>query len=740
MDTIEKTISNLVEEHFPKVYQEQGPAFVLFVKKYYEWLETQDQVNFHTRNYFEYKDIDETAENFLVYFKETYLKNIQIDTIHDVKQLIKHSLDLYRSKGSERAIELLFRAVFGVDAEVYYPREDIFRLSDAKWVKPKYLEISLQENNGRFVGRQIKGMTSNAVAFAEKVIRRNIDGKLNDIMFISAVNGNFIPGEQINFSKKELSVSDRPLIYGSLNSITLDNQGSGQNYSIGDVVTIISNTGFNAQGKILATANVTGKANFSLVDGGFGFSNLSTIYVSEKVITLSNTSVNTSLFEYVSQNIAQLNYLNANGIFSSNSNVYAYYTNNDVSGVGKILSVSSTNTTAGQLYVEVVSGDLNANAIYSTGNTIGANLNVLSGYVNTAALGMVIAQKNSNNYVKVGLVNVNNQFFVGCNTFSLSTNASSNTIAVSLGESANVIMYDTFLHPEVLTLNLDLLITYANTQLNAAHYEFPAFFNANIATPLATALTYANVTFGTYYLIQSINPGNDYTDAPMVKIYDYRAANFNRYNQTIDIDLISGTFKEGEVITQDTTNCSALVITSSNTQIYTRSLRLNSNNQMAVGEHVTGIESGAIANVVNILNDINSLVAGNNSVVNSSLTISNGSATSIAVNISGFNFTDGELITFGEGNNSGTGLAVLGGIGSGEGYFKDKNGFLSSTKRLFDGYYYQDYSYDIISSLSLETYKTLLKEVIHMAGMNLFGTLSKKIKINSNKNTVTLVK
>ena len=36
---IEKNISNLVEHQFPEFFRTDGPTFVLFVKKYYEWLE-----------------------------------------------------------------------------------------------------------------------------------------------------------------------------------------------------------------------------------------------------------------------------------------------------------------------------------------------------------------------------------------------------------------------------------------------------------------------------------------------------------------------------------------------------------------------------------------------------------------------------------------------------------------------------------------------------------------------------
>jgi hypothetical protein len=40
---IEKTISNFIQNQFPQFYQEEGENFILFVKTYFEWMETEGQ-------------------------------------------------------------------------------------------------------------------------------------------------------------------------------------------------------------------------------------------------------------------------------------------------------------------------------------------------------------------------------------------------------------------------------------------------------------------------------------------------------------------------------------------------------------------------------------------------------------------------------------------------------------------------------------------------------------------------
>jgi hypothetical protein len=201
-DVFEKTISNLIEQQFPAVYREDGPLLVEFVKKYYEWMESANNALYHSRRLPESRDIDLTVDDFVIHFKNKYLTNIQLDTITATRNLVKHSLDLYRSKGSERGLQLLFKIAFGKNARIYYPGDDVFKLSDGVWRVPTYLEVSINKNNDQLVNKQVMGVTSGATAFVEAVIRRNIaENGFTDVLYLSTVKGTFQAGEALEITE-----------------------------------------------------------------------------------------------------------------------------------------------------------------------------------------------------------------------------------------------------------------------------------------------------------------------------------------------------------------------------------------------------------------------------------------------------------------------------------------------------------------------------------------------------------
>jgi hypothetical protein len=114
-----------------------------------------------------------------------------------------------------------------------------------------------------------------------------------------------------------------------------------------------------------------------------------------------------------------------------------------------------------------------------------------------------------------------------------------------------------------------------------------------------------------------------------------------------------------------------------------------------------------------------------------------GGVTGLDVLDSGFGFREDESITFTAANgNFGTAFANIRNQGSSRGFYKDKGGFLSSTKKLYDGYYYQDYSYEILSSVPLYKYQELLKNVMHVAGKKVFSKFEYKTTIDS---TISIV-
>lgn len=356
MSQIEKTISNLIEKQFPSVFVEEGPVLVEFVKTYYEWMETREGPLYHSRRLLDYRDLDTTIDEFLIHFKNKYLSGIQLDTAVETKQVIKHALDMYRSKGTERSIDLFFRNLFGVSTDIYYPGDDIFRTSDGIWVVPRYLEVEVSENLDAFIGLQIEGIESGATAYVEKYIKKRHKGtsRYAHIYYINRPVGNFIRGERIRASKSGLI---GPVVLGSLNELTVISSSSG--YNVGDIVDITSfRDGIDGKARVSAVLSTTGKINFKLDQGGWGYKEDSQVIISEKVLTINSASYsgnNFSLFETVVQPKSTVTFNNLSGTLNIGDSVFridnsdgTVYSAGIITGIDLSSNQAVISVTAGQ--------------------------------------------------------------------------------------------------------------------------------------------------------------------------------------------------------------------------------------------------------------------------------------------------------------------------------------------------------------------------------------------------------
>ena len=59
--------------------------------------------------------------------------------------------------------------------------------------------------------------------------------------------------------------------------------------------------------------------------------------------------------------------------------------------------------------------------------------------------------------------------------------------------------------------------------------------------------------------------------------------------------------------------------------------------------------------------------------------------------------------------------------GQSEGKFRSTRGFVSSDKFIHDSFYYQEFSYEVRSSIVFEKYSDLLRKLWHPAGVEKFG-------------------
>ena len=419
---IEKNISQYIEKQFPAFYQDEGPQFIAFVKAYYEWLEQPDNVAYKARHLLEYRDIDTTLDEFILYFKEKYLKNIQFDTATNKKLLVKHSLDLYRSKGTERSIDLFFKLVFGTSAEVQYPGERIFKLSDGVWELPKYLEVTYNKFNLNYVGRQIIGSASGATAFVERYIRRRAGYGYVNLLYISNQVGTFTRGEVIGVQSSGRSVytpGQTATIIGSIESVTI--QDNGRDFAIGDIVNFLhSDRGVGGQARVTSIGEASGIIDFILNDGGWGYTTNASSIVSEKVVT-ANGVVGTvganqiTLFDVVAQPTISVDFTTGPQI--ALGDIVGRYDGANLIANGQVIEIEQVSgNTTGTMTISVNKGPFAEGTLYVNGNTTSLNATTI---VDTTTYADIMGIPS---VYQLSIANTNGVFSVGMNVYQTVSN------------------------------------------------------------------------------------------------------------------------------------------------------------------------------------------------------------------------------------------------------------------------------------------------------------------------------
>ena len=339
-----KDISQLIETQFPDIYREEGEALVAFTKAYYEFLESDNRYATKiSRQMFDMRDIDTSMDDFLKSFKETYLADFPFKFRTDTKFAIKNILNYYRSKGSKESLALLMKLLFEEDVSVYYPGEDVLKPSDSDWYKPSYLEVTVSPRNASFLDKEITGVKSGAKAFVESIVRKRIKGKIFDVFYLSSLRGNFRTGERVTDNGV---IAGSPRIKGSMTS--LDVVLGGRNNSVGDVFEVVTDEGKQGRVKVTSIVNATGRVDFTIIDGGWGFTTdgLTDVYLSDAILFINNPDQSYLQYEKVYQPIEVINVQSADDILSANSLIGKYIIGRTSGGTlvanGTIVSVSNT--------------------------------------------------------------------------------------------------------------------------------------------------------------------------------------------------------------------------------------------------------------------------------------------------------------------------------------------------------------------------------------------------------------
>jgi hypothetical protein len=265
--------------------------------------------------------------------------------------------------------------------------------------------------------------------------------------------------------------------------------------------------------------------------------------------------------------------------------------------------------------------------------------------------------------------------------------------------------------------------------VNSDHgYGFPKSPNGDHESRIRDVLTIGNFTIGRITSLTDINPGANYNADPFVKVQNKYVASYDRGDFYVAIELVSGSagaFTAGEVIYQDvegTVIDKGIVIGQpDDTRLLVQ--RIDFATSFTSGYPIIGETSRARADFGVIGTIENSNIWGDNAVVTGEVIVANGVATSAVVYDSGFGYEQNQEVVATNPDKDFviTGRSILERQGQGEGYWKSFNAHLNSNKKIRDNDYYQEFSYEILSTMSINRYEEIIKDTLHVAGTKLFG-------------------
>lgn len=294
-DQANNITSALINSQVPEFVRNEHQTFVKFIEYYYKALERDGQQLYVDKNFLRFLDVDGINQDvkedalkgdqhaireegdyhaFLQKLYDNFIGLIPDEILADKVLILKHAREFYRSRGSEKSVRFLMRALYNKEVTFYYPKQDILRASDGKWFIEKSLKIKdISVNNvsntiasTNFTNKTIQGATSNATALVERVDSYYDKGALVYELKLSGIYKEFINAEKVFCFFTEEGVTkylSANLFSGVITAVRISEGGSG--YTEGATVPITS----NGSGAQIVISKVT-KGSIQAISASFG--------------------------------------------------------------------------------------------------------------------------------------------------------------------------------------------------------------------------------------------------------------------------------------------------------------------------------------------------------------------------------------------------------------------------------------------------------------------------------------
>ena len=674
----------------------------------------------------EYADVDDTIDSFFDQFKEAFLRTIPRDLTAGVNErnLLKNIKDLYRAKGTRKGHELFFRILLNEDVTLSYPKTDMLRPSAGQWSEEQILRVTKGDDTflmeDSTVGSDIFILNENG---GQIQTEDTVEGTSDLLKLV---------GQEITQrAVVDLSILAGGVYYGKGFSVI------SEATALVDSITAFKYGGQDVYELVLSNGSLDG-----------------TFWTGHTITATSNANPDLTLSGKLASIVSSYN------ISDSASSQYFAVTDT--------LGFSADNGNDASARIEsLTSGDIKSIIVDSpgTGYTIGDPISVNNANTNGAALTAQVSVVNGGIAPEagdlVGEWGIELETSTGPGDVLLEDSTGSVSNYVEQQEAYNMLAVDHFVLEDYTVFSDGIMGDKIVQESGTGNGEITDVVITNIGegytkTPLLTVsgtLTISSAT-GLFTIGETITGSNSTATGSVM----------SRTLTKVVYKPLTGTFNATDVITGGTSTYTASVDSvaiGSGATLYAKGIGVGEIRDITIldagvhytdtvtvtgftnflctdftgtfisGETVTGQTSGATGvfqsvdatrNILKLSNIVGTFTAG---IEKSGETVEGFNSSATAV-LESYKPTALKA-------NHGT-------LGETSGRFLNEDGFLDErTKKIQDSYYYQDYSYVVKSSSSINTWRDKLLASVHPAGWAVFGQVDIATAVQSIANITSIV-
>jgi len=287
-------VSTLINSQLPEFIRSDYPVFAEFIEKYYEFLEQPGKPIYELKTFEDNYNVDFTRSDLLKYFRTKILPSFPEESELSTERIIKAARDFYTKKGTPDSFKFLFRVLYNKDLDIFFPKLQILRASDGKWILPQAFRLTSSPENSSVILTQLKnqratGLVSRASCIVERAYKTIDVSSSKEIyeIYVSSVTRAFFNNEVLEIPYIDQNGDAqffREKIIGSLSNLKINPRRRGKRYQTGDPVVINGGQNLNSLTKRKAVAlvgNVTTASldSTTIIRKGYGFSTYPNTYV-----------------------------------------------------------------------------------------------------------------------------------------------------------------------------------------------------------------------------------------------------------------------------------------------------------------------------------------------------------------------------------------------------------------------------------------------------------------------------